>query len=209
MKTILFQGDSITDAQRIRDSATISALGYGYANYVTGRLGAKYPGEYSFINRGISGNRVVDVYARIKCDIINLKPDYMSLLIGVNDVWHELNYQNGVDTKKFEKVYTTLLEEVFEALPDIKIFLLLPFVLEGTSTSQYLDAFRADVYSKAEAARRVAEKFGLPYIDLQQRFDEACKKAPADYWLADGVHPAAPGAGLIADAWIEMFEKIK
>jgi len=87
-KIILFQGDSITDCGRSRED--FSEIGKGYPMLVKAQLGFENPGEFEFQNRGISGNRIVDVYARIKSDIINLKPDYMSLLIGVNDVWHEL-----------------------------------------------------------------------------------------------------------------------
>lgn len=209
MKTILFQGDSITDAGRDRNVDNIAGMGVSYPNVVAAALGYKYPAEYKFINRGISGNRIVDVYARIKADIINLRPDYMSLLIGINDVWHELQIENGVDAPKFEKIYTMLIEEIKEALPDIKIFILLPYVLPGAATEENIDVFRSETAKRAEAAKRVAEKFGLPWVDLQAKFDEACKKAPADYWLRDGVHPDSPGAGLIADAWIEQFEKIK
>ena len=115
MKTILFQGDSITDADR--NYHDDSKRGLGYPQLVTASLGYDNPGEYSFINRGISGNRIVDVYARIKKDIINLKPDIMSILIGVNDVWHEYNPKhNGVATAKFEKIYSMLIEEIKEEL---------------------------------------------------------------------------------------------
>ena len=100
MKTILFQGDSITDADR--SYSDDNKRGLGYPQLVTARLGYDAAGEYNFINRGISGNRIVDVYARIKKDIININPDIMSILIGVNDVWHEINYNNGVETEKFE-----------------------------------------------------------------------------------------------------------
>ena len=88
-KRILFQGDSITDCGRDRNN--FYAMGGGYPNFVKAELGASYPNEYEFINRGISGDRIVDVYARIKRDFINLKPDYASILIGVNDTWHEVN----------------------------------------------------------------------------------------------------------------------
>ena len=121
MKTVLFQGDSITDCGRG------NGLGNGYPLFVTAELNSKNPNEYNFINKGISGNRIVDVYARIKADIINLKPDYMSILIGVNDVWHEISYQNGVDADKFYKIYCMLIEEIKEALPNIKITILEPF----------------------------------------------------------------------------------
>ena len=107
METILFQGDSITDAGRFRDDP--SNMGQGYPNRVAGRLGLQNPGRYEFYNRGISGNRIVDLYARIKSDILNLQPDYMSILIGVNDVWHEKDWKNGVSSSKFKKIYSMLL----------------------------------------------------------------------------------------------------
>ena len=115
---ILFQGDSITDCGR--DSNNDSVLGRGYAHLVSAYLGYSEPGEPTFINKGISGNRIVDVYARMKRDILNYQPDVMSILIGVNDVWHELGESpNGVDAEKFFKIYSMLIEEVKEALPNI------------------------------------------------------------------------------------------
>ena len=132
MKTILFQGDSITDCGRKREDP--ADLAKGYPRLVAADIGFDNPGEYTFYNRGISGNRIVDLYARMKIDLINLNPDYMSILIGVNDTWHEINKQNGVDTAKYERVYSMLIEEVKEALPDIKIMILEPFVLKGSAT---------------------------------------------------------------------------
>ncbi len=212
-KLILFQGDSITDAGRSRERDDM--MGRGYATMVAGNLGLNYPEQYRFLNRGIGGNRIVDVYARMKADIINLKPDYMSLLIGVNDVWHEFGAQNGVATDKFEKIYTMLLEEIFEALPDIKIMLLEPFLLKGTATDadetrgDIYNEFRADVESKAAAVRRIAEKFNLPFIPLQAKLDAVYNPDLRDYWLFDGVHPNAAGHALITREWIKKFEEIK
>ncbi len=203
MKTILFQGDSITDAKRDRED--INSLGVGYPLLVSATLGQEFPGEYAFINKGISGNKSVDIYARIKADIINLKPDIMSILMGVNDVWHELDWQNGVDTKKFFKIYSMLIEEVTKALPNIKIMIMEPFVLEGTDTAEKIDVFKKDVREKADMAKAIAEKYNLPYITLQDKFDEACKNAPANYWLRDGVHPTPFGHELIKNEWIKAF----
>lgn len=129
---VLFQGDSITDCGR--DRKNTDSHGTGYAQRVAGILRANEPYKYLTYNRGISGNRVVDLYARIKQDIINLKPDYMSILIGANDVWHEYPGKNGVSAKKYEKIYSMLIEEVQEALPGIKIMILEPFVLPGSAT---------------------------------------------------------------------------
>ena len=213
-KLILFQGDSITDCGRNREDRT--STGVGYAHMVTGQLGCEYPGEYEFINKGISGNRIVDVYARIKADIVNLKPDYMSLLIGVNDVWHELGgHHNGISAEKFEKLYDMLLGEIMEELPNIKIMLIEPFVLEAGATTATeeepgrWDYFREEVPKRAAAARRIAEKYHIPCIALQEIFDDACKQAPADYWLRDGVHPTPMGHWLIKNEWIKVFRNLR
>ena len=213
-KLILFQGDSITDCGRNRDD--IRSTGVGYAHMVKGQLGCEYPGMYDFINKGIGGNRIVDIYARIKSDIINLKPDYMSLLIGVNDVWHELNgVHNGVSAEKFEKIYDMLIAEILEALPNIKIMIMEPFVLEGFNTCateafpDRWDQFRTEVPLRAAAAKRIAEKYNLVYVTLQDKFDEACKEAEAVYWLEDGVHPTPMGHWIIKNEWMKAFQEIK
>ena len=212
-KRILFQGDSITDFGRDRND--FYGMGNGYANLVKAALGTDNPNEYEFINRGISGNRIVDLYARIKADFINLKPDYASIYIGVNDAWHEIGSQNGVDTKKFETIYTMLIDEVKAACPNIKLIIIAPYVLEGTSTRDTeeipdrLERFRKDVAEKAEVCKKIASKYNLPLIELQPAFDEACKKAQPSYWAYDGVHPTACGHEIIKRLWLETFEKIK
>ena len=205
MKTILFQGDSITDANRSTDND--NERGIGYPTLVSAELGFKYPGEYKFINRGISGNRIVDLYARIKRDIINIKPDYLTILIGINDVWHELNDRNGVDDKKYFRVYCDLIEEITTMLPGIKIFILEPFVLKASATQKNWNVFRRETEMRAVSAKAVADKFGLTFIPLQENFDEAEKKAEASYWLADGVHPTAAGHELIAKEVCAALEK--
>ncbi len=212
-KRILFQGDSITDCKRDRDD--FYGMGNGYANFVKASLGTAFPGGYEFLNRGASGDRVVDVYARIKSDFINLKPDYASIYVGVNDVWHEIGSGNGVDTPKFEKIYAMLIEEVRQACPGIRLMILAPYVLEGTATCDTqdtphrLEQFRTGVAEKAAAAKRIAQRFDLPLIELQKVFDDACEKAPAEYWTPDGVHPSACGHELIKRLWLETFESMK
>ncbi len=204
MKKILFQGDSITDCSRSREADFY--MGMGYAAMVSGRLGLDNPGEYEFLNRGVSGNRIVDVYARIKSDIINLKPDYMSILIGVNDVWHEAAFENGVDAEKFEMVYNLLIDEIKAALPNIKLMILEPFVLKGETTGENWGFFETEVLKRAEAAKRVAEKHGLTFVPLQKRFDEMAAIQPEPYWTKEGVHPSAAGHELIAREWVKAFE---
>ena len=204
MKTILFQGDSITDVGRVREDE--SSLGQGYPRMLAERLGYEYPGQFRYLNRGISGTRVVDLYARWKVDALNLKPDYLSILIGVNDVWHEIEAQNGVEAKKYEKIYTMLLEETLEALPDIKIILMEPFVLHGTGTDKAWDVFSQEVAKRQEAVHRIADTFKLPLVRLQDKLNEAERIAPASYWLGDGVHPTPAGHALLTDQWIRVFK---
>lgn len=208
---ILFQGDSITDCGRARDRD--SSAGNGYALLVKSSLGFDEPAaQHEFFNRGISGNRVTDVYARIKKDIINLKPDVMSILIGVNDVWHELGESpNGVDADKFFKIYCMLIEEVKAALPDLKMFILEPFWLPGSATTKteaHLEGFSTEVPKRAAMAKKVAEKYGIPFVPLQAGFDKLCELAPADYWLIDGVHPTSKGHEFIKREWLKAFKAL-
>ena len=210
MANIVFQGDSITDCGRG------NGLGTGYPLLVSAELGLSYPLEYAFYNRGISGNRIVDLYARIKVDIINLKPDYISFLIGVNDVWHEFSERrNGVDAEKFEKIYGMLIEEIKEALPDVKIMIFEPFCLRGPATEnteEFPDKwnqFSTEVKKRAEKARAVAEKYGLEFIELQDKLDKLSENTPTTYWLVDGVHPTHSGHQVIKNEWIKAFDKIR
>ena len=204
MIKILFQGDSITDCGRSREDD--SNKGRGYATLVMSELGLDSPGKYEFVNRAVSGNRITDLYARIKADIINLKPDVMSILIGVNDVWHEISCQNGVCAEKFEKIYDMLISEVKQALPDIKIMILAPYVTKGTATEESWDVFSSEVAKRAQAAKRIAEKHSLTYVPLQGKFDELVAKHPEPYWTREGVHPSEYGHEMIAREWIKAFK---
>ena len=169
------------------------------------------PGEYKFYNRGIGGNRIVDLYARIKVDIINLKPDFMSILVGVNDVWHEFEeYRNGVDADKYFKFYDMLIKEVLEALPDIKIMIMEPYVTHGSFTDTVWNNFKYEVGLRAEKAKLIAEKYNLKYVPLQKAFDEAYEKYPVNgFWTGEGNHPTPAGHELIAREWLKVFEEIK
>lgn len=205
MKTILFHGDSITDCGRSRDNNLV--LGSGYATQVAGELGYKYPNEYRFENRAVGGFRSVNLLASIRPDIIALKPDYMSLLIGVNDVWHGVNFDNGITPDRYERYVNMLIEEVRESLPSLKLMILEPFILEGPATDKNPEMFLGGMKKIAEKARTVAEANDAVFVPLQEKFDEALKVAPYDYWTMEGVHPTAAGHNIIKNAWIEAFEK--
>lgn len=212
--TILFQGDSITDAERQRDNDIF--LGHGYATLVSAYLGLESPLAYQFINRGIKNNTVIDLYKRRENDIFRIKPDIMSILIGVNDAAvHNSNSEReeGVNSRLYEEIYSQLISETLCLLPDIRIILLEPFLLPGSlsridSTEIYF-SFRREVELRADITKCIAEKFKLPFVGLQKKFDDACKTAPPDYWLFDGVHPTAAGHGLIAGEWINGFRMLK
>ncbi len=202
---ILFQGDSVTDAGRSRKDSYFGYYGCGYPNMVASRLLMEEPGKYEFINLGVSGNRVLNLYSRWRKDCVQLKPDLISILIGVNDVWHEFAEGNGVPLPRFEKVLRMLIDETAEELPGVKFLLMEPFVTHGGAVDSNYDTFLSEARARAEVMAAVAKDHGIPMIPLQRIFDEALSLAPADYWTLDGVHPTAAGHALIAKNWIETF----
>lgn len=205
MKKILFLGDSITDTGRNTEAGSTESIGQGYVVIIAGTLGVKAPKQYEITNRGISGNRIVDLYARIKSDCWNLAPDVISILIGVNDVWHEFANCNGVDASRYEEMYRILIKETKKRLPSVKFLVMEPFVLQGSATMEHWEEFRFEVSKRAAVARSIAQEFDCTFVPLQKAFDEALKKAPADYWLKDGVHPTPAGHGLIAAEWLKAY----
>lgn len=195
----LFQGDSITDCNR-GDHEDPCATGRGYVRLLEAELMAQ-DDACKVLNCGISGNGVLDLLARWKRDCINLKPDVLTILIGVNDVWHELSRQTGVDAKLFGEVYRILLRETVTALPKVRILLMGAFLLHGPATDPEWDIFCEEVKKRRDITGKLAEEFHLEYVDLQEAFDRAQEKFSAGQWTADGVHPTAAGHRVIADAW--------
>ncbi len=208
MKTFLLQGDSITDAGRDDESQDNFSLGCGYALLLASDIEKNRKGEIKFINRGKSGDRITDVYARIKEDIINIKPDFMSILIGVNDVSHELTQDCGVSPEKFNKIYNLLIEEIKEALPDIKIIILEPFVLKGSATNVLWEQFNCEVRKLAKISKQVAEQWELKFVPLQDKFDEASSDGDTRYWSVDGIHPTSAGHQIIKEELQKAIEEI-
>lgn len=213
-KVILFQGDSITDCCRDRNNTF--DLAKGYPNLVMATLNVDEPYTYTAYNRGISGDRIADLYARIRKDMINLKPDYISILVGINEVWHGYAYDNGADEKKFEMIYGLLIEELQRELPGVKIFMFEPFYLHGSATcSSDATPGRWEYYLREAplrqaTAKRVAEKYGLLFVPMQKLFEEAEATAPHEgYWLYDGVHPTEAGHELLKRQWLKAFAAIK
>lgn len=186
---ILFQGDSITDGNRGRSADPNHILGHGYAFIIAAKFGeALADRDLTFLNRGISGNTVLDLEKRWQKDTLDLKPDVLSILIGVND------HSRGVPLDQFEQIYDKLLTDAKTANPKIKLVLCEPFL---KPTGQIGEA----IVKRQEAVARLAKKHGAALVQFQRVFDEAAKRAPADYWVWDNVHPTYRGHQLMADEW--------
>jgi lysophospholipase L1-like esterase len=186
---ILFQGDSITDGNRGRNTDPNHILGHGYVFVIAARHGAAFPeANLDFINRGISGNTVLELTQRWKQDTLDLKPDVLSILIGVNDS------SRAIPLEPYEQAYDKLITDAKAANPKLKLVLCEPF-LKPTGT---LDA---DIVKRQEIVARLAKKHGAALVQFQRVFDAAAKRAPADYWIWDRVHPTYRGHQLMADEW--------
>ena len=205
---ILFQGDSITDSGRmIAPTAGFPdhGLGPGYPSIVTGKLQLAYPQmEFENSNRGISGNNIYHLYSRWRRETLDLAPDMLSLLIGINDSSLEtrtIGY--GKDPLSFGEVYRALLAWCRKVDPDIRFVLLEPFLLPANEEHfTWLPALK----DRQAELREIAREFDAVFIDLQRIFDEACQVKPREFWTADGVHPSLPGHHLIANAWCEKVK---
>lgn len=205
---ILFFGDSITDMGRRREydnlSDTAFSYGVGYPLFVAGEL-HQHPERYEVINRGIAGNMIIDLYARVHEDVWNHNPDVLSILIGINDVWHKLSRNTGMSLERYVKVYRALLEETKQRFPNIQLVLCEPFVLHGSGSDVNFEHF-TQVADYAAAVKALAEEFGAHFLPLQKLLEEATARANPDTYLYDGIHPTAAGAKLIADEWLRLFK---
>jgi lysophospholipase L1-like esterase len=210
-KIVLFQGDSITDSGRNRSKENTpndsQCLGSGYALLAASALLDEYSKiKPTIYNRGISGNKVYQLAERWDKDCIALKPDVLSILIGVNDFWHTLNGNYKGTLEKYQTDYVALLEQTKKELPAVTLVICEPFVLKCGSVNEKwfpdFDGYRA-------AAKKVAAEFKTIFVPFQSAFDEAVKNAPPQYWAADGVHPAVAGTHLMAKTWLKTAFGIK
>ena len=200
---VLFQGDSITDAGRDRKDKnpnSMRGLGRGYAMLVASRIVADHAASKpKCINRGISGHRVPDLAKRWDADCIELKPSVLSILIGVNDIWHKLNGRYDGTVQSYEDGLLALLERTRKALPDTRIVLCEPFVLRcGAINDKWFPEFD----ERRAACRRVNDKMQCTWVPFQEMFDKALEHAPPNYWAGDGVHPSLAGHALMAKTWL-------
>lgn len=201
--TVLFQGDSITDAGRTANKDP-NVLGGGYPLFVNAMFHAENPGRHvRFINRGISGNRARDLRARWEKDCIDLHPDILSILIGINDTWRRYDSNDPTTPEKFEEDYRWILDRTRTALPNTEIVILEPFLLPEPADKQI---FREDLDPKIHVARRLAAEFQTQYIPLDGIFAAAAIASGSQRWSGDGVHPSHEGHALIAEHWLESVD---
>jgi len=194
---ILFQGDSITDAGRNREEAT--GLGTGYAMMAASRMQALHPAlGLTFVNKGISGNRAVDLADRWQRDCLDLKPDWVSILIGVNDCWRRYDANDATPTEGFEKSYRTILER--SRSQGIGVIICEPFLLPCPPDRE---AWREDLDPKIHVARKLAREFGSRYVPFDGIFASHAVFQPPAFWTPDGVHPSPAGHALMAAEWIK------
>jgi lysophospholipase L1-like esterase len=207
--TILFQGDSITDGNRGRDNDQNHIMGHGYAFSIASRIGADYPEKrYAFYNRGISGNKVVDLEKRWQTDTLDLKPDVLSILVGVNDSTSVItNWEPVVSLEAYEEIYDRLLERTQSVFPNILFVLGEPFILKGNRVNDHWEAFQTDIHQRQKIVQKLSSKYNAVYVGFQDVFNKACERAPFDYWIWDGVHPTVAGHELMAREWIKQVEK--
>ena len=201
---LLFQGDSITDMKWGRNQKDRNHyLGHSYVYLIASRLGVDMPeAQLDIYNRGMSGHKVGDLRQRWQKDALDMKPDLLSILIGVNDVGRNLE---GVDVETWEADYRFILDASREANPDLKLVLLDPFVLASGRLSE-ADAFkqwRDQVERLIPIVRRLARDYHAVHIKTQDVFDAAARAVSAEQWIWDGVHPLPQGHELIARQWLQ------
>lgn len=205
---ILFQGDSITDAGRNRsenDPNNAEALGSGYPMLVGAKLLEKFAAfDLKIFNKGVSGNKVFQLADRWETDCLALKPDILSILIGVNDIWHKLNGQYNGTAEIYRHDYFTLLERTRKTLPNVRLVICEPFAVRGVKAVD--EKWYPEFYDYQTAAREIAGLFSATFVPFQKIFDEAQKQAPGVYWTSDGVHPTLAGAQLMAQAWLNAIK---
>lgn len=206
---VLFQGDSITDGGRWRDSADPNhVFGQSYAYLLAADLGGRHPGMgWGFVNRGVSGDTVKALAARWDRDALALKPDVLSILVGANDTLGRFDPGIPMPTTvdEYGAAYAQLLARTRAALPEAKLVLCEPFALPGTRNAGHWDAWRKDLAQRQAIVRELAHGHGAVFVPLQAAFDDACRRAPAGYWIWDGVHPTYAGHRLLADGWLRAL----
>jgi lysophospholipase L1-like esterase len=201
---VVFQGDSITEAGRnlnAKEPNSAGGLGNGYPLLVASAvLADRAKNGFQFYNRGVSGNKVPDLEQRWATDALELQPDVLSILVGVNDFWHTLTHGYTGTVQDYEQQLTGLLDETRRALPAVRLIVFEPFVLRtGAVDERWFPEFD----NRRAVAARVADRARATFVPLQKIFDKHARETPPPpaYWASDGVHPTPAGHAIIAEQW--------
>ena len=198
---ILFQGDSITDCSRG------NGLGNGYASLVSANLGYDHPGEYSFINRGISGDTLVKIDARKQADIFDINPTIMSLLVGTNDASAYIINKTGQSPDQFGDLLRAILTETKERFPNIKFILCQPFRYYYKANCDEKSLVISDTNERGEIIKQIAREFDAPFVPFKDAIDKYAKSCPIEKLVWDGVHPTYVGHAILAKEWLNVAEE--
>jgi lysophospholipase L1-like esterase len=199
---VLFQGDSITDGNRGRSADPNHVLGHGYAFVIGAKYGAAFPADrVTFLNRGVSGNTVADLAKRWQKDTLDLKPDVLSVLIGVND------HGRNVPLDDFERGYDQLLADARQVNPAVKLVLGEPFGLPTGPKKATWESWDAGMKDRRAVVARLGKKYDAAVARFQAALDRAAERAPAEHWVWDGVHPTTAGHQVLADEWVRAVRE--
>lgn len=208
---LLFQGDSITHGGRVESLSDLNhIIGHGYQDYLAQEIGvANISRNPAIVNRGVSGDNIDRLTARVKEDIIDLKPTVMSLLIGINDATGYCVNGDDLSTPRFEEKYRSLLDTVQEALPELCLILCQPFryIMPDSADMELQARIERDVREKSAAVERIAADYGAVFVRFWDALDTYAKRCPIKQLVWDGVHPTYVGHGVMAKCWLETVER--
>jgi lysophospholipase L1-like esterase len=204
---VVFQGDSITHGGRGSDPNHV--IGHGYVILIAAPQAAYYPeARFQFHNRGVSANAIEAMAARWNNDTLALKPDVVSVLIGVNDLLQTVNQGRPFSIQDFEKSYRRILDETLRSNPKVRFVLCEPFIEHGKNTDPFWNEDEQGVQQMQELVARLGSEYKAPVVHLQKVLDDAiAAHPPVGYWVWDGVHPTFAGHQLIADAWVRAYRE--
>jgi len=206
--TFLFQGDSITDGNRTRNNDWNHVMGHGYQYIIASKLWYEFPRKgLHFLNRGISGNKVTDLAARWQQDTLDLKPDVLSILIGINDTSAFIYGNKDFTEEQYESGYRALLQQTKQQLPNVQFVLCEPFILPVGKVKDNWDDYSTEIKKRQDVVLTLSGEYNAIFVPFQDAFNKALSKAPADYWIWDGVHPMPAGHELMAIEWMHQVGK--
>jgi lysophospholipase L1-like esterase len=205
---ILFQGDSITDGNRGRNEDPNHILGHGYAFAIAAETGSRFPErKLTFINKGVSGDKIQDLLTRWKTDCLDLNPDVVSILAGINDILGYIHREEQFDSAQFENQYRQLLDVTRTHIPQVLLVLGEPFILNVGMVVKDPERWKEMIEAAQVIVKKLAKEYNTVFVPYQSVFTEACKRGEASYWIWDGIHPTYAGHGLMKEAWLEETRK--